>query len=73
MQIVHKNEDEGGDNRKTYSVGIVICIEGISRYMERVCLGEFRGRNIRICDSRRVICDSRRVFGRSKEEVWRRR
>lgn len=62
MQIIHKNKDEGGSNRRTNLVGIVICIGEISRYMKGECLRGFRGRNVK-------IYDSRRVFDRSKEEV----
>ena len=35
MQVILKNEDEGGNSRGTSVVGSLVCIGGVSRYLER--------------------------------------
>ena len=47
-------------------MGVVICMRRTSRYLERKHFGRLGGRDIR-------ICNSRRIFGRLEERVWWRR
>ena len=51
MQVVYKNENKGASNRRTNSVGIVIYVGKVSRYIERECLREFRDRNVGVYNS----------------------
>ena len=45
-------------------MGVVICIERISRHLEGECVGESGGRIVRIQDSRGIL-------GGHKKGVWR--
>ena len=44
MQVVLKNENEGGNSRGTNVVGPLICTGRVSRYMEGKCDGRIRSR-----------------------------
>ena len=44
MQVVLKNEDEGGNSGGTSVVGPLICTRRVSRYMEEKCDRRIRSR-----------------------------
>ena len=48
MQIIYKNKDERGDSRRVNSVGTIIYIERISKYLKGECFRESRDKNFRI-------------------------
>ena len=35
MQIIYKNKDKEDNDKKTSTIGFVICVERISRHLER--------------------------------------
>ena len=48
MQVVSKDENEGGTTGRTNLVDFVICTRRVSRCLERKHVGRSRRRNIRI-------------------------
>ena len=48
MQVIHKDEDEGGITRGTGSIGAVLCTRRVSKCVERKCVERIRGRETRI-------------------------
>ena len=48
MQIIFEDEDKRNDGRRTGILGFVTCAGRVSRYLERECNGETRGRGNRI-------------------------
>ena len=48
MQVIHKDEVEGGSSRGTDSINIIICPRSIGRYLKGECYGEIRDRGDRI-------------------------
>ena len=50
MQIIYKNEDEGGGSGRTDLIGVVICAERISRCLKEEYIGGFGSRTIEIRD-----------------------
>jgi len=66
MQIIYQNEDERKSSERTNAVDFVIYAREISRSLKEKYTGEFRSRNIR-------IYNNRKVFDRDKERGWWRR
>ena len=48
MQVVHKDEDEGGTTIGIGPMGAILCARRVSRYVEEKCIGRTRGRKARI-------------------------
>jgi len=63
MQVVYQNEDERSDSRETNSIGIIICIGRVSRYLEGKYFGGLGSRRI-------GLYNSRRISSRSEEGIW---
>ena len=66
MQIVYKNENEGGGSRRADSVGVIIYARRVSRHLKGEYLRGFGRRRIEI-----QICKG--VFGSHQEGVWKRK
>ena len=66
MQLIYKNEDKRYSSRRTNSVGFVIYVREINRYLKEKCSGGFEDRKLK-------IRDSWEIFSRSEEGVWKRR
>ena len=66
MQIIHQDENEGSSSGKADSMGIVIYIERIGRYLEGKHVGRLGRMIIR-------IQEHWGVFDRYKERIWKKR
>ena len=66
MQVIHKDKDKRDNSRETDSVGTIIYIERVTRYIKEEYIERFKDRNIR-------IYNDRRIFDRLKERIWKRR
>ena len=66
MQIVFEDEDKRNDSRRTSSMGPLICVERISKYMEGECNRGIRNRRNRIRD-----CGG--IFNSFEKRIWWRR
>ena len=48
MQIVFEDKDEKYDSRRADSVSVILCVEGISRHLEREYFKGFGSRKFRV-------------------------
>ena len=66
MQVIYKNKNEKSNSRGASIVDVVICIGGISRYLERKYYRRFRKRITELSSSRGILADLKEDFKKER-------
>ena len=68
MQIVYKNEDKKDSSQRANSVGIIVCVGRIGKYLEREHIERFGGGLLEYKTVGKSLVEIKKEFGGEEEE-----